>query len=514
MPGDDALWLLHPWLPVALGVALVLLGFALRRAAPARRRTLARAAILFAAYLVAVAFSGIFALMDRPWLERTAAFGSGAIELLIFINLAAIVLFDLLLPVLRLGMADIVSDLSIGAAYLLALLWILHRAGVDPTSLVATSAVVTAVLGLSLQATLSNIVGGLAVQLDDSIHVGDWIELESKLQGRVRQVRWRHTVVETRDWDTVIVPNATLLAQSFKILGKREGVPLQRRMWVYFNVDFRHAPGEVIDVVQKALRSTPMKDVAAEPPPECICLDFAKDGRDSFGHYAVRYWLTDLLHDDPTSSMVRARLYAALKRAGIPLAVPGAAIFLSQDDPEHTRRKREREESARMHALDSVDLFDAMNTAEKKSLVPRMRHVPFSRGEFITRQGAEAHWLYILTAGETEVRVLGAEGDKAVARISAPSFFGEMGLMTGAPRSATVVALTDVDCYRIDKEDFHTVLAQRPEIASEISTVLAQRKIDLLAAREHLDMIARRRQIASEHDSILAAIQSFFGLGS
>lgn len=56
-----------------------------------------------------------------------------------------------------------------------------------------------AVIGLSLQSTLGNVIGGLALQIDDSINEGDWIELENKQQGQVKQVRWRHTVIETRD---------------------------------------------------------------------------------------------------------------------------------------------------------------------------------------------------------------------------------------------------------------------------------------------------------------------------
>jgi small-conductance mechanosensitive channel/CRP-like cAMP-binding protein len=512
LPNEDALWLTRPWLPIALGAALILLAFVLGRLAPARRRTLGRAAILYVAYLVTIGFAAVFAWIGREWLARCAVFGSGALEVLLFINLAAIVLFDLVLPALHLGMADIVSDVVIGASYALAFLWVMHRAGVEMSGIVATSAVVTGVLGLSLQATLGNVVGGLALQLDDSIRVGDWIELESKVQGRVRQVRWRHTVVETRDWDTLIVPNATLLAQTVKILGKREGAPLQHRMWVYFNVDFRHAPGTVIDVVNDALRAAPISGVAKDPPPECVCFDFAREGRDSFAYYAARYWLSDLLHDDATNSIVRSRIYSALRREGIPLALPGTAIFLSQDDPEHARRKREREQAARVAALGGVELFDAMTAEEKESLAERMRHVPFSRGEVIMRQGAEAHRLYILTNGEAQVRVLGKDGEKTVATIEAPSFFGEMGLMTGEPRSATVVAVTDVDCYRIDKEDFHGILSQRPEIADAISAVLAQRRIDLIAAQKDMDDATRRSHLASERESILAAIESFFGL--
>ena len=171
---------------------------------------------------------------------------------------------------------------------------------------VATSAVVTAVVGLSLQATLGNVVGGISLQLDDSINEGDWVELESKAQGQIKKIRWRHTVIETRDWDTLIVPNGQLMTQAFRVLGKRSGKPLQRRMWVYFNVDFRFPPGEIVRVVNDALQAAPIDGVASDPKAHCICYDLARDNRDSFAYYAVRYWLTDLARDDKTG-----RLYAA-----------------------------------------------------------------------------------------------------------------------------------------------------------------------------------------------------------
>src|SRR5256712_9246269 len=240
---------------------------------------------------------------------------------------------------------------------MLAFIGMLHRSGVQLSGIIATSAVVTVVLGLSLQATLGNVLGGIALQLDDSIHVGDWLQLPTGQQGKVKAIRWRHTVVETRNWDTVIVPNASLLNENILILGEREDQPTQHRMWVYFNVDFRYSPEEVINVVEDALQSTPIPNVAAFPPPNCICFDFSRQGGESYAYYAVRYWLTDLAADDPTSSAVRVRIYVALKRAGIPLAVPGQALWVSVDDPEHRERKLQRELENRVAALEQIEMF-------------------------------------------------------------------------------------------------------------------------------------------------------------
>jgi CRP-like cAMP-binding protein/small-conductance mechanosensitive channel len=471
--------------------------------------------LLFAFYAVAIAAEQLCELLGPPFSGASTPleYAAQALEVLLIINLAAIALFDLLFHLAHWDYPDIVHELSVGAAYLVAGVWLMHRAGVNLTSIVATSAVVTAVIGLSLQATLGNVVGGLALQLDDSIHEGDWIELENKVQGRVRQIRWRHSVIETRDWDTLIVPNSQLLAQTIKVLGKRDGAKAPHRMWVFFSVDFRFAPGHVINIVNEALQAAPIANVAAEPKAHCILYDLAKEHRDSFAHYAVRYWLTDLAADDPTSSLVRERISAALRRAQIPLALPAATVFISQDDPEHAERKRARDHAVRLAALQNVELLGQLSDDEKSKLADVVRLAPFSAGEVITRQGSAAHWLYVLTKGQAEVRVSGANGEeKKVAELKAPSFFGEMALMTGAPREATVIARSDVECLRLDKEDFKEILARRPEIAKEISTILAQRRVELVAVRENLDADAKKRKMVTERSKILESIRDFFGL--
>ena len=503
---------LHLWLPIGIGLAIVILAALVRKRSGPQRRHLRNGAMLYVLYVLALGVSALASAaswtMALPLLDAFTLF----FPVLIVINLSALILFDGLFELLRIRYPEIVHDLGVGAAYIVALGWLLHRGGVNVSSLLATSAVVTAVLGLSLQATLVNIIGGLALQFDDSIKEGDWVEL-SGTQGQVKKIRWRYTVVETRDWDTLLVPNGTLLSQTIKVLGRRQGAAVQHRMWVYFNVDFRYPPGDVIRAVNDALQSASIPRVATAPKPHCVCYDLARETRDSFAYYAVRYWLTDLALDDPTSSAVRERIHAGLRRAQIPLAVPAATRFLSQDDPEHARRKREREAAFRMAAIDNVDLFSRLSLEEKTRLADSARVVPFSTGEVMTQQGAAAHWLYILTRGQAEVRVAHTDGTESrVAELRAPTFFGEMALMTGAPREATVIALSEVDCLRIDREDFKSIVTTRPEIAQEVSMILAQRRVELRAVQDHLDAAARDSQLVSERRKILASVRAFFAL--
>lgn len=131
----------------------------------------------------------------------------------------------------------------------------------------------------------------------------------------------------------------------------------------------------------------------------------------------------------------------------------------------------------------------------------------------MTRQGAEAHWLYLITRGDAEVRV-SVEGNltERVATLHKGGFFGEMGMMTGEPRTATVVALSDVECYRVDKEAFNEILQKRPEIAEHISEHLAQRRAELDAAREGLNEEAKRARMNYHKDDLLNRIRNFFTL--
>jgi small-conductance mechanosensitive channel/CRP-like cAMP-binding protein len=494
-------------------LALVVVAGFLRLLPLAPRKRLRRTVILLGFYAASLLLGEVARFTHATAFASGLTIASELLQLLIVINLVAMTIFDLLLSAANYDYPDILHDVIVGAAYAVAFGFLMHHIGVNVTSIVATSAVVTAVVGLSLQATLGNVVGGISLQLDDSISEGDWVELENKTQGLVKKIRWRHTVLETRDWDTLIVPNGQLMTQQIRVLGKRENQPLQRRVWVYFNVDFRFPPGDVVRIVEDALQSTPIERTAVEPKPQVLCFDMARENRDSYCYYAVRFWLTDLTKEDQTSSLVRQRIYAALKRANIPLALPAKTIFVSQDDTQHREHKTQKELDSRTAALAAVELFSKLSEDEQRILAMSARLAPFSAREIITRQGATAHWLYVLLKGRAAVRVAAEGGeDRQVAVLEAPNFFGEMAVMTGQNREATVIAETEVECLRVDREAFKGILKNRPEIALEISGVLAQRRVELAAVREGLDADAKTRRLSSEHRRILHAIRDFFAL--
>ena len=501
------------WVVVALFAGLVLVAMLVNRFRKQGRKMLRRTVILF---VLLVALVGLRLLAHgagaNVW-EWRAAFGAELLSAFVAINLLAAAVFELGLPAVSIDLPTIVTELAIAIAYIAVTMSALHSAGVNASSVLGASAVASAILALSLQSTLGNIIGGVALQLDGSFQEGDWLQLENGRQGKVKEIRWRHTVLETRDWGTLIVPNSSLLQSQILVLGKREGQPRrQHRYWVYFNVDFRYSPTRVMEVVNDALQNAPIPNVAEEPKPHCICFDFASTGRDSYGYYAVRYWLTDLAFDDPTNSAVRTRIFAALRRAAIPLALPAQTVFHAPGGDEEEARRLVRHRKSRLDALRTVTLFKPLIPQELESLVDNLRYAPFVKGETVTRQGGVAHWLYILVSGRVEIRVRGDGVSRDVATIEAPSFFGEMGLMTGDPRSADVVALSDVECYRLDKDAFDHVMKARPEVAAEFSHALATRRAELFAVREGLTEDEKKRRQRAEEERILSRIKEFFAL--
>lgn len=421
---------------------------------------------------------------------------------IVLVRLAGAVVFRILLPFLRVNPARIIEDLTTTGLILAGGLVWLRMAGVDLASLVTTSAVITAVVAFSMQETLGNILGGIVLQLDQSIRVGDWVRIDDT-SGRVVEIRWRHTAIETRNRETVVIPNGWLMKNRFMVIGSRsDDTPLWRR-WVWFDIELSAPPPTVCDILVKAIADAEIPNAARQPAPTAVLMSTSG----GFGRYALRYYLTDPMPDDPTDSSVRAHVLAALKRHGLELAVQREERLLIKDNEAHRAAEHEKELGRRRAALAKVDLFGSLSESERAELAEHLVYAPFVKGDTVTRQGAVAHWLYLIVSGYGDVWVETPAGRTHVSTLTPGNVFGEMGMMTGEPRRATVTAHSDLECYRLDKTGFEKVLRSRPDIASEISRVLVQREGELSWRRDAAEANGRGR-----HDDVLARIRGFFGL--
>lgn len=422
------------------------------------------------------------------------------------IRLAGITFFRLLLPLIGRALPRIVEDVVILVLYLIYGLAQLRGAGVDLSSIVTTSAILTAVIAFAMQDTLGNLLGGLSIQIDNTVQVGDWVRVDD-LAGQVRDIRWRSTLIETRNWETIVIPNSAIMKGRVAILGRREGQPLQWRRSLRFMVDPGVPPARIIAMVNEEMRDVPIANVARSPAPGTVLHGFVTGNLE----YELRYFLTDLLEDEMTDSMVRVHLFASLQRAGIRIAEEQRTVHAVSRDEAHADVVRKRELGRRLELLRQVDLFSVLSEDEMNELGERLQYAPFARGDVITKQGNIAHWLYIIMFGEVDVRYEPPNAaPQTVSTLRAGQFFGEMALLTGDARSATVVAKTDIECYRLDGKSFQGLLLGRPQIAEGIARVIASRKPELEKVREVYT--TQPMPVPTEQADILSRIRRFFGL--
>ncbi|HYL25603.1 MAG TPA: mechanosensitive ion channel family protein [Burkholderiales bacterium] len=485
-------------------LALALAGLLLRF------RPLERSVYLNTLWLFLIGVFGQAASLPLESLAPDAASGAHTIFRIVsaiaLIRLAGFAFFRLLLPLIGRAMPRIVEDVVILILYVIYGLAQLRGAGVDLSSIVTTSAILTAVIAFAMQDTLGNLLGGLSIQLDNTVQVGDWVRIDD-LSGEVRDIRWRSTLIETRNWETIVIPNSAIMKGRVAILGRREGRPLQWRRGLRFMVDPGVPPARVIAIVNEEMLDLPIANVAQEPGPSTVLHAFVHGNLE----YELRYYLTDLMEDEVTDSMVRVHLFASLQRAGIRIAEEQRTVHAVSRDEAHADLVRKRELGRRLEMLRQVDLFSVLSEDEMNELAERLQYAPFARGDVITKQGNIAHWLYVIMFGEVDVRYEPPNAaPQTVSTLRAGQFFGEMALLTGDARSATVVAKTDVECYRLDGKSFQGLLLGRPEIAEGIARVIASRRPELEKVRE---VFATQPMAAqNEQTDLLTRIRRFFGL--
>ncbi|MBI5277816.1 MAG: mechanosensitive ion channel [Burkholderiales bacterium] len=433
------------------------------------------------------------ALAQGAWAAAVALAGLAAIQL------ACTLLFRGALPAVHLAAPRIAQDLAVtGLSLAWCLLW-LRMAGVEPTQLFTTSALITAVVAFSMQDTLGNVLGGVMLQLDHSLRVGDWVRIDDT-GGRVVDVRWRYTAIETRSRERVVVPNSWLMKNRFTVIRAPDGGQLAWRRAVSFNVDPAADPDRVATALEHSVLDARIPHVLAHPPPSAILGDLGS----GFSRYTLRYWLADPQFDDPTDSAVRVHALAALARAGVRPGVPVEERLTVKENDSWRAAAERRESGRRLQAIRSTELFAHLPEPEQAQLAAHLVHAPFAAGDIMTREGSVAHWLYLVIEGEAAVSADGPNGPVALGTLHGGDVFGELGMLTGEPRRATVVALTAMDCYRLDKAGFASLLKLRPEVAHEVAAI-AERRSAELGAR-----MARAGTPQPAHGDLLARLLRFF----
>jgi small-conductance mechanosensitive channel/CRP-like cAMP-binding protein len=394
----------------------------------------------------------------------------------------------------------IFRDLSTGLVYLLVALVAMRSIGVEPGSILTTSALLTAVVGLALQDTLGNLVSGLALQMQRPFDVGDWIELDGTHAGQVTEVTWRATSLTTVDRVELILPNSMLAKAPIRNYSRPSKVS---RRHVSVGVTYAAAPSDVRAVLSAAAAGVP--GVLAEPAP------FARTRAlgDSAILYDVLFFIDDFARALDIDGEVTDRVQYALARRGFDIPFPTRALVLAAAPASGERREGEK---ARTHAaVAALELLRPLPDDARAVLVERAALRRYGPGELVVRKGEPSREMFVVERGSLAVEIPRDNGAPAaeVAQLGPGDCFGEMGLLTGEPRSATVRAKTLCDLVAIDYDAFHDVLASHPEVVERMGALLAVRQAGLQAAAAPDDRgpptDERRRRLISQ-------IRTFFKL--
>jgi len=395
----------------------------------------------------------------------------------------------------------LLRDLVLVLGFVVVMAGVLGQSGVDVASLVTTSAVLTAIIGLALQSTLTNLLAGILLHVDRSLGVGDWVQFGQR-KGCIMEIRWRSTVLRTTDGDTVIIPNGQITSQEVYNYSR----PLPRhRAQVQIGFHYRHPPGEVRRVLVEAARSAP--DVLPDPSPDCFPVEFG----DHAVVYALRYWIDRFDRDADIKGEVLSRVWYAAQRAGLEVPFPTRTIHQETVPAQDAEVLVARTLRERLAVLERVDLFATLEPSERELLARGLHEKRFAAGEAIIRQGQAGDSMFIIAHGQVRVSLGQGKIDSTLASLAAGDFVGEMSLMTGEPRSATCLAATDVLTFELDHATLQRVLTTRPAIADQMSALLSARQQGLVRKGGELSAQAAARG-PDHHRALGEKIRRLFNL--
>lgn len=366
----------------------------------------------------------------------------------------------------------------------------LRAVGVEPGSLLTTSALLTAVLGLSMQDTLGNLFAGLAIQGQQSISVGDWIRYADGDEGlgEVIEVNWRSTHILTTTRVEVIVPNGVFARSIVRNYSRPTRIV---RHDVLITLPYDVSPERARELTLSAARGA--EGVLEEPEPFVVVGEFTERGV----VYSVRLFINDYGRRDPIEGAFRQRLLYILRRANVPLPFPHRRVELVRPPRNAVgpgaapvsgatysiapaRPSAQRLTGAR---LARYEFFKGFDESALERLAEGADSFVYAPGEAIIRQGETGTELFALERGSVEVLVTPEERPPVrVTVLDAGAIFGEAALLTNERRTATIVALTECEVVAVPRAAFQRLLEAHPELTERLTAFLARRMDQLSQA--------------------------------
>ncbi len=379
---------------------------------------------------------------------------------------------------------NIVQDTIIIGLFLLVATFVMQE------KFMTTSAVGAVVVGFALQDTLGNMFSGLAIQVEKPFHVGHWVTVGS-YEGRVHEVTWRATKLRTKAGNLVVLPNSFISKEAIVNYSQPE-VPT--RMELEVGVAYGVPPDRVKACILEGMRDLPL--VLKSPAPEVLINDFGA----SAITYLVRFWIDDFAADTRARDEVRSAIYYVLRRYGFEIPWPIQIEYQREEVQERPADRITRVEDV----LQKIDLFAPLTDQQRYELATRGVERLYGAGHLIVRQNEEGRSMFVIAAGR--VRVVEASG-VTLATIGQHGYFGEMSMLTGQPRSASIFAECECELIELTADALRELALANADVLSTISDVVAARRADLEKQRD--EALAAKGSAREASQSLLARIQAF-----
>ena len=355
------------------------------------------------------------------------------------------------------------------------------------------------VIGLAMQDLVGNIIAGIALQSGKSFSQGDWLVLDGR-HAEVVEVNWRSTRLRTLDDISLEIPNREIARLTIINLNKPQRLHAMR---VAFTLDYAVPPTRAKNVLLHAVANA--QGIAPDPKPKVFLKEFGESGLE----YEIKFWMDNHRQYNDICDAIRSNVWYSLRRHGIRVPYPTRTLQV-----EHGARDKQQEvQSAARIMLRQQPLFRCLTDEQLDALLPRGRVVHFGRGETMIQQGEDGESMFILVEGDASVTVEGNGAPREVATLRSGDCVGEMSLLTGERRNATVIAKSDCEAVEIGKTVLARSLKEHPKLLEQLSELLAKRQMETEGVRA-----AGTRQDADEETKthyaagFLAKLRAFFEL--
>lgn len=335
---------------------------------------------------------------------------------------------------------------------------------VDLSNLATALGVGSLVISLALQDTLSGLASGFLLLGDRPFSPGDWIRV-GDVEGRVVDVNWRSSRIETRPGDLVIVPNSMLAGE---VITNYDEPTRLHRVDVQLQVAFSNSPTEAKEMLLAAAWAT--SGVLAEPPPSVRVIQVD----DPLMTYKVRLWVDDYGIKPRVQSDFGSLVWYHSHRMGVPLPSPAYDIFHHDPIQEQLDDTIGPEQVAAR--LGAAPLLAELDESEVEVLAAASTLATFAEGEYILSGNRTENDVFVISEGLARVLVDDPAGNAVtVVELGAGDLFGLLG--SAAQESPpSVVAITDCNLVVIDGNVAGSVTSRNPEVSDAVTKLMSSRR--------------------------------------